>query len=122
VLAADGVFYVIAAVRRAVRRGQSAAAAWRWALADQGLVSGAKAASFAVAFGLWLYSPVRLQAETGVLIVVATVIALVLALGALPALLLLMEESVAQHATEGSSPTLAETSPLQTGMHAATGL
>lgn len=122
VLAADCVFYVIGAARRAMRRGQSAAAAWRWALADQGLVVGAKAASFAAAFGLWLYSPVRLQAESGILIVVATVIALVLALGALPALLLLMEETVAQHAAEGSSPTSMEVPPLQTGLRAATDL
>jgi predicted RND superfamily exporter protein len=121
VLAADSVFGVLASSRRAARLGQAPATSWRQALLDQGFVVGAKALCFAVAFGLWFYSPARLQAEAGLLIVVATGISLVLALGALPALLLLLEEAMARHSPEGF-PTLSdEATRFRARIRAATG-
>ncbi len=121
VLAADSVFAVIAAARRAARLGHAPATAWRQALVDQGFVVGAKALCFMVAFGLWFYSPARLQAETGLLIVVATALSLVLALGALPALLLLIEETMARHSPEGFPGLSEETTRFRARMRAATG-
>lgn len=121
VLSADSVFGVIAAARRAARLGHALATAWRQALVDQGFVTGAKALCFAVAFGLWVYSPARLQAETGLFIVVATAIAFVLALGALPALLLLLEESMAHRSAEGFPGLSEETTRFRARMRAATG-
>ncbi len=67
-------------------------AAWRQALTEEVPIQGAKAVAIALAFGLWLYAPTRLQTETGLLILVAAGVSALFALGALPALVVQMEE------------------------------
>jgi hypothetical protein len=55
------------------------------------------------------------------LIIVATAIALVLALGGLPALLLLLDETVARRSAEGFPTLSEETTRFRARMRAATG-
>lgn len=121
VLAASLVFGPVAAASRAQRIGLTPAAAWRQALLSHGFAVGATALCLAVAFGLWVYSPNRFQAETGLLAVIAMAVAAILTLGAVPALLMLLEETVQRHTAEAFPTRAEEAARFRARMRAATG-